>query len=402
MGPCHCFGSRKEQEEEAQIERNGDQTRVVNVAINSEVDDAKKKAMAFSYRELATATNNFREESVIGEGGFGPVYRGKFETSGQIIAVKKLNHWSSQGDKEFLVEVVMLSLLRHPNLVHLIGYCAEGDQRLLVYEFMPFGSLESRLHGGPTALNWNTRMMIAAGAAKGLSFLHNEAHPPIIFRDLKSPNILLDDAFHPKLSDFGLAKFGPKSQGHSTRVMGTAGYCAPEYAATGNLTIKSDIYSFGIVLLELISGCRPIDMMTQGNGKHMLIHLARPLLKKESEGLVSLVDPKMEGDFSVGSLRKAMEVALMCVEDDPGSRPSMNDVVKAMNNLTSGMHRPNAVVSPVHDEGEGEDEDENEETRPVEEQQRAVAVADAKMWGETWRDKDKNKHHQESSSNCCN
>lgn len=153
----------------------------------------------------------------------------------------------------------MLSLLHHTNLVNLIGYCADGDQRLLVYEYMPLGSLEDHLHDLPPdkkPLDWNTRMKIAAGAAKGLEYLHDKASPPVIFRDLKCSNILLDEGYYPKLSDFGLAKLGPVGDNThvSTRVMGTYGYCAPEYAMTGQLTLKSDVYSFGVVLLEIITG----------------------------------------------------------------------------------------------------------------------------------------------------
>jgi serine/threonine-protein kinase PBS1 len=158
----------------------------------------------------------------------------------------------------------MLSLLHHQNLVNLVGYCADGDQRLLVYEYMPLGSLEDHLHDLPpdkVPLDWNTRMKIAAGAAKGLEYLHDKAQPPVIYRDFKSSNILLGEDFHPKLSDFGLAKLGPVGdKSHvSTRVMGTYGYCAPEYAMTGQLTVKSDVYSFGVVLLELITGRKAID-----------------------------------------------------------------------------------------------------------------------------------------------
>ncbi|KAJ7529608.1 hypothetical protein O6H91_15G058100 [Diphasiastrum complanatum] len=221
-------------------------------------------AHTFPFRELAAATKNFRPENLIGEGGFGRVYKGRIDASGQVVAVKQLDRNGLQGNREFLVEVLMLSLLHHPNLVNLIGYCADGDQRLLVYEYMPLGCLEGHLHDLPpekTALDWNTRMKIAAGAAKGLEYLHDKANPPVIYRDLKSSNILLDEGFFPKLSDFGLAKLGPVGDNThvSTRVMGTYGYCAPEYAMTGQLTLKSDVYSFGVVLLELITGRKAID-----------------------------------------------------------------------------------------------------------------------------------------------
>ncbi|XP_077231011.1 putative serine/threonine-protein kinase PBL21 isoform X4 [Tasmannia lanceolata] len=229
---------------------------------NSEVHKCSA-ACSFTFRELAIATRNFRAADLIGEGGFGRVYKGILDT-GQIVAIKQLNRDGLQGNQEFVVEVLMLSLLHHANLVNLIGYCADGDQRLLVYEYMPMGSLENHLFGmqpDREPLGWNTRMKIAVGAARGLEYLHVEANPPVIYRDLKSANILLDNDFNPKLSDFGLAKLAPVGdKTHvSTRVMGTYGYCAPEYAMSGKLTLKSDIYSFGVVLLELISGRKAID-----------------------------------------------------------------------------------------------------------------------------------------------
>lgn len=209
----------------------------------------------------------------------------------QVVAIKQLNPDGCQGNREFIVEVLTLSMADHPNLVKLIGYCVEGDQRVLVYEYMALGSLEDHLHGmqytigfvfsncilislalikqrtfadpwpDKKRLDWNTRMKIAAGAARGLEYLHDKMKPPVIYRDLKGSNILLGEGYHPKLSDFGLAKVGPLGdKTHvSTRVMGTYGYCAPDYAMTGQLTFKSDIYSFGVVLLEIITGRKAID-----------------------------------------------------------------------------------------------------------------------------------------------
>ncbi|XP_076888325.1 putative serine/threonine-protein kinase PBL21 [Bidens hawaiensis] len=192
-----------------------------------------------------------------------------------MVAVKKLNLNGDQGNQEFIVEVLMLSLLRHSNLVTLTGFCAHGDQRLLVYEFMSLGSLENHLFDlepNQEPLDWYTRLKIAVGAARGLEYLHCRANPPVIYRDLKSSNILLDDDFNPKLSDFGLAKLGPVGDNThvSTRVMGTYGYCAPEYAMSGKLTIKSDIYSFGVVLLELVTGRRAVDS-TKNPGEQILV-----------------------------------------------------------------------------------------------------------------------------------
>ncbi|KAL5660199.1 hypothetical protein ACJX0J_027324, partial [Zea mays] len=222
-----------------------------------------KTAKAFTFRELATATKNFRSDCLLGEGGFGRVYKGRLE-NGQLVAVKQLDLNGYQGNREFLVEVLMLSLLHHPNLVNLVGYCADGDQRLLVYEYMALGSLADHLLDSTpdqVPLSWYLRMKIAYGTAKGLEYLHEKANPPVIYRDLKSPNILLDEKYNPKLSDFGLAKLGPvEGKTHiSTRVMGTYGYCAPEYIRTGQLTVKTDVYSFGVFLLELITGRRAVD-----------------------------------------------------------------------------------------------------------------------------------------------
>ncbi|KAG0453461.1 hypothetical protein HPP92_024765 [Vanilla planifolia] len=237
----------------------------------------------FTIHELAMATNNFRNDRLLGLGGFGRVYKGKLDNFNQFVAVKQLNRNGFQGNREFLVEVLMLSLLRHPNLVKLLGYCADGNQRLLVYEYMPLGSLNDHLHdpnSDTERLDWNTRMSIAAGTAKGLQHLHDKANPPVIYRDLKCSNILLGEGYYPKLSDFGLAKLAPMGDDThvSTRVMGTYGYCAPEYVKTGQLTLKSDVYSFGVVLLEILSGRQAFDN-SRAAAEQNLVAWARPLLK---------------------------------------------------------------------------------------------------------------------------
>ncbi|ONK61163.1 uncharacterized protein A4U43_C08F26880 [Asparagus officinalis] len=221
----------------------------------------------FTTNELKQATRGFSMSNLIGEGGFGPVYKGFVDErirpgiKAQAVAVKLLDLEGVQGHKEWLAEVIFLGQLTHPNLVKLIGYCCEDEHRLLVYEFMEKGSLENHLFKrllGP--LPWSTRLQIAVGAAKGLAFLH-EAEKPVIYRDFKASNILLDKDFKTKLSDFGLAKDGPEGDAShvSTRVMGTEGYCAPEYVMTGHLTSKSDVFSFGVVLLELLTGRRSVD-----------------------------------------------------------------------------------------------------------------------------------------------
>ncbi|XP_077240532.1 serine/threonine-protein kinase PBL27-like [Tasmannia lanceolata] len=305
-------------------------------------------AQTFTFRELASATKNFRQECLLGEGGFGRVYKGRLESTGQVVAVKQLDRNGLQGNREFLVEVLMLSLLHHPNLVNLIGYCADGDQRLLVYEFMPLGSLEDHLHDIPPdkeALDWNTRMKIAAGAAKGLEYLHDKANPPVIYRDFKSSNILLDEGFHPKLSDFGLAKLGPVGdKTHvSTRVMGTYGYCAPEYAMTGQLTLKSDVYSFGVVFLELITGRKAIDN-NRAAGEHNLVAWARPLFKDRRK-FPKMADPLLQGRYPMRGLYQALAVAAMCLQEQATTRPLIGDVVTALSYLASQNYDTNATTT---------------------------------------------------------
>ncbi|CAI5470022.1 unnamed protein product [Closterium sp. Yama58-4] len=306
-------------------------------------------AQTFTFRELERATGGFSKKNFVGEGGFGRVYKGKLESTGQIVAVKQLDRNGMQGNREFLVEVLMLSLLHHPHLVNLIGYCADGDQRLLVYEFMANGALEDHLHDlpeGKEPLEWNMRMHVAAGAAKGLEYLHVKANPPVIYRDFKSSNILLDESWHPKLSDFGLAKLGPVGdKTHvSTRVMGTYGYCAPEYAMTGQLTVKSDVYSFGVVLLELITGRRAIDMRRR-HGEHNLVAWARPLFKDRRK-FPAMADPGLRGRYPMRGLYQALAVAAMCLQEQAAQRPMIGDVVTALSYLANQPFVPDKITRP--------------------------------------------------------
>ncbi|KAL9667158.1 hypothetical protein QQ045_001507 [Rhodiola kirilowii] len=300
-----------------------------------------KSATSFTFRQLAVATRNFREANYIGAGGFGKVYKGQLET-GELVAVKKLNHEGVQGYQEFVVEVLMLSLFHHPNLVTLIGYCTDGDQRLLVYEYMPKGSLEDHLFG-PDAepLSWNARIKIAVDAARGLEYLHIRANPPVIYRDLKSANILLDMNFNAKLSDFGLAKLGPVGDNThvSTRVMGTYGYCAPEYAMSGHLTLKSDIFSFGVVLLELITGRKAFD--SNKKTEQNLVAWALPHLR-DPKKFVQFADPLLQGRFPTRSVRHMIAIAAMCVQEQPGHRPQISDIVIALEYLATQPYNPDS------------------------------------------------------------
>ncbi|KAJ8774975.1 hypothetical protein K2173_019979 [Erythroxylum novogranatense] len=296
----------------------------------------------FTFNDLKLATRNFRPESLLGEGGFGCVFKGWIEENGTApvkpgtgltVAVKTLNHDGLQGHKEWLAEVSFLGNLLHPNLVKLIGYCIEDDQRLLAYEFMPRGSLENHLFRRSLPLPWSIRMKIALGAAKGLAFLHEEAERPVIYRDFKTSNILLDADYNAKLSDFGLAKDAPDGdKTHvSTRVMGTYGYAAPEYVMTGHLTSKSDVYSFGVVFLEMLTGRRSMDK-NRPNGEHNLVEWARPHLGDRRK-FHRLLDPRLEGHFSIKGAQKAIQLAYKCLSRDPKARPRMSEVVETLKPL---------------------------------------------------------------------
>ncbi|KAI3714252.1 hypothetical protein L1987_72849 [Smallanthus sonchifolius] len=315
-----------------------------NSSIQKLEDELKvaSRLRKFAFNDLKMATRNFRPESLLGEGGFGCVFKGWIEENGTApvkpgtgltVAVKTLNHDGLQGHKEWLAEVNYLGDLIHPNLVKLIGYCIEDDQRLLAYEFMPRGSLENHLFRRSLPLPWSIRMKIALGAAKGLAFLHEEAQRPVIYRDFKTSNILLDAEYNAKLSDFGLAKDAPEGdKTHvSTRVMGTYGYAAPEYVMTGHLTSKSDVYSFGVVLLEMLTGRRSMDK-NRPNGEHNLVEWARPHLG-ERRRFYKLIDPRLEGHFSIKGAQKAAQLASRCLSRDPKVRPLMSEVVESLKPL---------------------------------------------------------------------
>ncbi|XP_055825047.1 receptor-like serine/threonine-protein kinase ALE2 isoform X2 [Solanum dulcamara] len=289
-------------------------------------------ARTFSSKEIERATDSFNEARVLGEGGFGRVYSGVLD-DGMKVAVKVLKRDDQQGGREFLAEVEMLSRLHHRNLVKLIGICLEERSRCLLYELIPNGSVESHLHGVDkdiSPLDWNARMKIALGAARGLAYLHEDSSPRVIHRDFKSSNILLEHDFTPKVSDFGLARAAlDEGNRHiSTRVMGTFGYVAPEYAMTGHLLVKSDVYSYGVVLLELLTGKKPVDM-SQPPGQENLVAWARTLLTSE-EGLELIVDRNLGADFPFDDIVKVAAIASMCVQPEVSHRPFMGEVVQAL------------------------------------------------------------------------
>ncbi|KAJ4958057.1 hypothetical protein NE237_025168 [Protea cynaroides] len=297
--------------------------------------------LQFSFQDLKSATGNFRLVNILGEGGFGYVFKGWIEEngtapakpgSGITVAVKSLKPDGLQGHREWVAEVDLLGQLHHPNLVKLIGYCIEDDHRLLVYEFMTRGSLENHIFRRALPLTWTSRIKIALGTAKGLAFLHGGPEP-VIYRDFKTSNILLDSEYNAKLSDFGLAKAGPQGdKTHvSTRVVGTYGYAAPEYVMTGHLTLKNDVYSFGVVLLEILTGRKSMDK-NRPNGEQNLVAWARPYLGDKKK-LYQLVDPRLELNYSVKGVQKVAQLAYYCLSRDPKSRPSMDEIVKGLTPL---------------------------------------------------------------------
>ncbi|KAL6505298.1 Receptor-like serine/threonine-protein kinase ale2 [Orobanche gracilis] len=285
----------------------------------------------FSLVEVEKATEKFSLKKVLGEGGFGRVYHGVMQ-DGTEVAVKLLTRDNQNGDREFIAEIDMLSRLHHRNLVKLVGICIEQRTRCLVYELVPNGSVESHLHGddrGKGRLDWDARLKIALGAARGLAYLHEDSNPRVIHRDFKASNVLLEDDFTPKVSDFGLAREATEGSHHiSTRVMGTFGYVAPEYAMTGHLLVKSDVYSYGVVLLELLSGRKPVDM-SHSPGQENLVTWARPLLTNR-EGLLQLVDPSLAGTYDFDDMAKVAAIASMCVHAEVTHRPFMGEVVQAL------------------------------------------------------------------------
>ncbi|KAH7300945.1 hypothetical protein KP509_23G005000 [Ceratopteris richardii] len=322
-----------------------------SVSSSHRLNDNVESLKVFSYNDLKAATRSFRSQSVIGEGGFGVVFKGYVDENtlvpsrpgkGMPVAIKKLKLEGMQGHKEWLAEIHYLGALHHQNLVKLIGFCAEDRNRLLVYEYMIRGSLENHLfqngRQGP-AMPWETRMKIALDAAEGLAFLHG-AQKPVIYRDLKASNILLDSQYNAKLSDFGLAKYGPLGDDThvSTRIMGTYGYAAPEYLATGHLSLKSDIYSFGVVLLELITGLRAADKK-RPPGQEKLVDWVKPFLKDKKK-VMQIVDARVQTYVSIKEAYKLAQLVNGCLDEFPKSRPTAKHILETLANL----HEPVEAV----------------------------------------------------------
>ncbi|CAN7082372.1 unnamed protein product, partial [Brassica oleracea var. botrytis] len=298
----------------------------------------------YSFLELKTATKGFKQDLMLGEGGFGKVYRGwihaeRPETlapskggSGMTVAVKRLSSESVQGFEEWRTAVNFLGVLSHPNLVTLQGYCREDKEHLLVYDFMPKGSLEYHLFQRKESFPWDLRIKIMIGAARGLAYLHG-LQRQVIYRDFKPSQILLDSNYEAKISGFGLAKLGP-SQGNShvsTRIMGTFGYAAPEYLATGHLYVKSDVYAFGVVLLEVLTGLRACDPK-RPRGQESLLDWLRPKLSSKHK-VKQIIDKGIKGQYSSKVVTELGRITLSCTEPDPKNRPHMKEVLDVLENI---------------------------------------------------------------------
>ncbi|CAL5070825.1 unnamed protein product [Urochloa decumbens] len=286
---------------------------------------SEKNIRLFSYAELRSATDNFNRTNKVGRGGFGIVYKGTIR-NGREVAVKVLSAESRQGIREFLTEIDVISNVKHPNLVELIGCCVEGSNRILVYEYLKNSSLDRALLGSnsePADFTWSIRSAICLGVAQGLAYLHEEIASPIVHRDIKASNILLDKNYIPKIGDFGLAKLFPDNVTHiSTRVAGTTGYLAPEYAWHGQLTKKADIYSFGVLVLEIVSGT---------SSSRSILTDDKILLEKtwelyEAKKLKELIDHAM-GEYPEEEVIRYIKVALFCIQAAAARRPSMPQVV---------------------------------------------------------------------------
>ncbi|KAJ4766781.1 Leucine-rich repeat protein kinase family protein [Rhynchospora pubera] len=284
-----------------------------------------KGARMFTFEEIKKCTNNFAEMNEVGGGGYGKVYRGTLG-NGQLVAVKRAQEGSSQGSHEFRTEIELLQRVHHKNLVTLVGFCFEKGEQMLIYEYVPNGTLKDSLSGkSGVHLDWRRRLRVALGAAKGIAYLHELADPPIVHRDIKSSNVLLDENLNAKVSDFGLSKsLGADGKGQiTTQVKGTMGYLDPEYYMTQQLTDKSDVYSFGVLLLELITGKKPLE-----RGRY-IVREVKALLDPSNDlsNLKSLLDPSLDLTTSVGGFDQYINLALRCVDENSADRPTMSEVV---------------------------------------------------------------------------
>ncbi|KAH6765344.1 Protein kinase superfamily protein [Perilla frutescens var. frutescens] len=308
---------------------------------------AAQEQKQFPFETLVAATNNFHPSLKLGEGGFGPVYKGTLD-DGREIAVKKLSLRSSQGKKEFLSESKLLARVQHRNVVNLLGYCvhAAETEKLLVYQYVANQSLDKILFNSDRRdeLDWKRRYDVITGIAKGLLYLHEEAHCRIIHRDIKASNILLDDKWVPKISDFGMARLYPEDQTHiNTRVAGTNGYMAPEYLVHGHLSEKADVFSFGVVVLELITGQKNSRFNQDPHCRSLLEWVYKHYKEKRS---LEIMDPAIVSSADPHQVAMCIQIGLLCVQSDPKSRPNMSRVVLILSRKPAILEEPDRPGHP--------------------------------------------------------
>ncbi|XP_041023459.1 LOW QUALITY PROTEIN: cysteine-rich receptor-like protein kinase 10 [Juglans microcarpa x Juglans regia] len=298
------------------------------------------ESLQFDFSTIEAATNKFSENSKLGEGGFGVVYKGTL-SNGQEIAVKRLSKRSGQGAEQFKNEVVLVAKLQHRNLARLLGFCMAGEERILVYEFIPNKSLDNFLYDPERQrqLDWSKRYKIIDGIARGIQYLHEDSRLKIIHRDLKVSNILLDANMNPKISDFGMARiFGvDQTQGNTSRVVGTYGYMSPEYAMHGEFSVKSDVYSFGVLILEIISG-KKNSTFYESDGAEDLLSYA--WIHWRDGTPMELLDPVLGDSYSRDEVMRCIHIGLLCVQEDPADRPSMASIVLTLSSHSVTLQAP--------------------------------------------------------------
>ncbi|XP_028767834.1 putative receptor-like protein kinase At4g00960 [Neltuma alba] len=306
----------------------------------SKVDISSVESLKFDLDTIRTATNDFSPDNKLGQGGFGEVYKGVLP-GGQELAIKRLSSGSKQGVGEFKNEVVTMAKLQHRNLVRLLGFCLDEEEKILIYEFLPNRSLDNFLFGleNQGKLNWSTRYKIIEGITRGMLYLHEDSRLKIIHRDLKASNILLDEDLNPKISDFGMAKiFGvDQTQASTSRVVGTFGYMAPEYAMHGHISIKSDIYSFGVLILEIISGKKNTSFYISSYAEDLLSYAWR--LWREGRPL-ELLDPSLRDSCSRNEVTKCIHISLLCIQENPALRPTIQSIMVMLSSHSVTLSHP--------------------------------------------------------------
>ncbi|XP_059277811.1 G-type lectin S-receptor-like serine/threonine-protein kinase At4g27290 [Lycium ferocissimum] len=311
------------------------------IALTNEDDENSIDAPFFSFESILAATNQFSEANMLGRGGFGPVYKGKFP-GGREIAVKRLSTQSRQGIEEFTNEVLLIARVQHRNLVKLLGYCVKGDEKILLYEYMLNKSLDTFIFDQQncTLLDWKKRFDIILGIARGMSYLHHDSRLTIIHRDLKTSNILLDEGMNPKISDFGLARIvqGDYTRANTTKIAGTCGYMSPEYALNGSFSTKSDVFSFGVILLEIVSGRKSTGFHQYEEAINLIEHVWK-LWEEEKE--INLVDESLRETCKLDEAIRCINIGLLCVQENPCQRPSMSNVIVMLGGESMILPRPN-------------------------------------------------------------